>query len=364
VLVGGDKRDAITRTYRIEAGEQIRLVCGNSVLELNAGGQVNLSCENFNITANQSGQINTLAGALDLNIGGQAGTTPKDQGIGQAIGAEVEAYFSDDQTPPVGPALDGENPLPSIASPFLHMDAPSSVDGDPVFPETGNGPSPPAITTGLGEDVDALVALSPSLQADLEVLRKKGWEIEYGPEGGGSFASRTSTPPRIVIADRYKENGILATRVLAHEAGHALYPYEEKLLSLDDYVNGASVDKAANEYVNGALADEGAATLYNIRIQREILEASNPKIDIGISGPKDEEELALYNSIYDAMIADEITSEQARHDIGQTYRDKKTSTTKKTYDETFRKHFVEKYIPWLERERRRQNIEFIQNGNN
>ncbi len=43
LLVGRKKTDSIGTSYVIEVGENLRLVCGKSILELNASGQINLS---------------------------------------------------------------------------------------------------------------------------------------------------------------------------------------------------------------------------------------------------------------------------------------------------------------------------------
>lgn len=94
VLVGASKSDSATTTYTMEAGTQIRLVCGQSVIELNASGQVNLTCKSFNITATESGQINTLAQILDLNMpGGGPGTSPGGEGQEGTIRGKVDAQF-------------------------------------------------------------------------------------------------------------------------------------------------------------------------------------------------------------------------------------------------------------------------------
>ncbi len=42
LTVGQSKTDSISQSYLIEVGENLRLVCGASVLELNASGQINL----------------------------------------------------------------------------------------------------------------------------------------------------------------------------------------------------------------------------------------------------------------------------------------------------------------------------------
>ncbi|MCL0190510.1 bacteriophage T4 gp5 trimerisation domain-containing protein, partial [Klebsiella pneumoniae] len=59
LLVGGAKSDSVTGTYLIEAGAQIRLVCGKSVVEFNADGTINISGSAFNLYASGNGNIDT-----------------------------------------------------------------------------------------------------------------------------------------------------------------------------------------------------------------------------------------------------------------------------------------------------------------
>ncbi|WP_441343363.1 bacteriophage T4 gp5 trimerisation domain-containing protein, partial [Pseudomonas sp. ICMP 561] len=93
LLVGSTKTDSVSRSYLIEVGENLRLVCGKSVLELNASGQINLSGVQFNFNASGSAEINT-GGLLHLNIGGAPGATPDGQGEKGSIDAAVNALFS------------------------------------------------------------------------------------------------------------------------------------------------------------------------------------------------------------------------------------------------------------------------------
>ena len=93
LMVGASKTDSISTSYLIEVGENLRLVCGKSVLELNASGQINLTGLRFNFNAEENAQFNTPKGTLDLNIGGEPGTTCKDQGDKDKIDAAVDAIF-------------------------------------------------------------------------------------------------------------------------------------------------------------------------------------------------------------------------------------------------------------------------------
>jgi len=93
LMVGASKTDSISTSYLIEVGENLRLVCGKSVLELNASGQINLTGLRFNFNAEENAQFNTPKGTLDLNIGGEPGTTCKAQGDKDKIDAAVDAIF-------------------------------------------------------------------------------------------------------------------------------------------------------------------------------------------------------------------------------------------------------------------------------
>ncbi|KAF0867280.1 type VI secretion system tip protein VgrG [Pseudomonas sp. LD120] len=92
--VGATKKDSIGTQYLIEAGEKIRLVCGQSVIEMLATGEINLYGSAFNFSVTGDAQINT-GGQLDMNMpGGAAATGPEADGVKGSIEAGVEASFS------------------------------------------------------------------------------------------------------------------------------------------------------------------------------------------------------------------------------------------------------------------------------
>ncbi|MFN3988619.1 MAG: type VI secretion system Vgr family protein, partial [Rhodocyclaceae bacterium] len=93
-LVGVDRHDAVGNEYLIEAGERIRIVCGETVIEMTKDGQFSIKCKNFNITADESGQINTLQSVLDLNMDNRAATTgPFGDGVKSGIVQATESFF-------------------------------------------------------------------------------------------------------------------------------------------------------------------------------------------------------------------------------------------------------------------------------
>ncbi|TFF36615.1 type VI secretion system tip protein VgrG [Pseudomonas sp. RIT623] len=92
LLVGGDKRDSVHGNYVMDAGDQIRLVCGDSVIELKSDGTINISCTQFNIHATADGIINT-DGKLDLNLGGGPQAKASGQGDKGEIDGRVKQVF-------------------------------------------------------------------------------------------------------------------------------------------------------------------------------------------------------------------------------------------------------------------------------
>lgn len=103
----------------------------------------------------------------------------------------------------------------------------------------------------------------------MQALKQDSWDIQYGTPGGGSYADKNSTPPKIVIGENLQSDPNTATQILAHEAGQATYAYTPDFSS-------------RTVYVNDVLADEGAATLNNNRVQREVIANGGP--NIGING--------------------------------------------------------------------------------
>lgn len=92
LVVGQRKTDSISQSYVIEVGENLRLACGESILELNASGQINLTGVNISFYASGDAEFNTK-GVLHLNNGNGPGASPEGQGIKKSIDANVKASF-------------------------------------------------------------------------------------------------------------------------------------------------------------------------------------------------------------------------------------------------------------------------------
>jgi len=199
-----------------------------------------------------------------------------------------------------------------------------STDGTPsIIPVADSAKALPGITDGLGEDVNALIALSPSLQEDVQSLDQQRWTIRYGEAGDkkGSFAS--SKRKLIVLDPMLKNDAKRTVRALAHEVGHATHHHIDDMSSRD-------------AFVDGRLTGEGMATINNIRVRREILDSGGD--DIGISGNADNHD--YYNEIYDKLASNRIEIEKASAAIGERYRyGEKASTTGESYGDSIGKAY-------------------------
>ena len=130
--------------------------------------------------------------------------------------------------------------------------------------------------------------------------------------GAGSVILRNKE--QILIDSNFTRDPQRQARTLPHEAGHAPY-----LLDVDSSSRQAFLDPT--------LADEGAATMSNIRDQREIIAGGGP--DIGIAG--NGTNTAAYNAAYDKFLKDGDAA-KARITIGAIYgAGEKTSNTGQSY---------------------------------
>ncbi len=213
-----------------------------------------------------------------------------------------------------------------IDGPVIHLNQGTAVAPAAPGATTSDGNAGNSIKTGLGEDVDKLAGKSPSLQAEMKKLKDAGWQTKYGASGGGSYANRKDKV--ITLDGNLKGNSVATTQTLAHEVGHASYPFKEDNSS-----------KAA--YVNGTLADEGAATLNNIKVQREII--TNGGTDIGIAGNGTNH--AVYNKAYDQFLKDG-NADAARQAIGAQFgKGEVTSNTHQPYAEYYGSWYDKSFPP-------------------
>lgn len=292
VIVAGDDTHSIEEELSYSAGQRIIFRVGSSEIEINGSEVVMRSPKVF------------IDGAA-MPIGVTPPSTERPYRV--EIGPRSQLSSALNKNTSAAPKKNTPT-LPKAGTPDSdnnvsgsHTSTPVKENGDPV-------------DTGLGDEVNALASKSPSLQQDLKDLKSKGWEITYGTPGAGSFPDRNASPPTIILDGNLKNDPSSTTQALAHEVGHATYPHVPDLTS-----------KAA--YVDGHLANEGAATLNNIKVQREII--ANGGKDIGISGNSINH--PAYNKAYDAYVADK-NIDAARKTIGEIFRNGEImSTTGKPY---------------------------------
>ena len=94
ILTGKGKLDAVVEQYILASGTKLRLVSGESAIELNANGKINLIGKEFNFFVEGDGYI-TTGGKLHLNTAGtKPGTTAPGSNHKKDIDAAVQAKFS------------------------------------------------------------------------------------------------------------------------------------------------------------------------------------------------------------------------------------------------------------------------------
>jgi type VI secretion system secreted protein VgrG len=203
--------------------------------------------------------------------------------------------------------------------------------GAPVLACAAGGP-----TTGLGADVDALAAKSPTMQGNLEKLAADKWTLEYGAAGKGSYCNRDTKT--IVVDENEKGHPDQVLQTLSHESGHALY-------TPDAYVPPAGLTR--QEYVaknvNSALKDEGEATLTNAQVRKEILD--NGGSDIGVAGAQG----AKYEQLA-AQYPDAGDRDVARQKIGDLFADGEHPSTSPT--DTYRDYYSKPYSDFYDKQKK------------
>lgn len=160
-------------------------------------------------------------------------------------------------------------------------------------------------SSGLGKDVDELSKKSPTLERKLTKLQDDGWTIRYGTAGKGTFADRGKK--EIVIDANSKGKPLSIVQSLAHESGHADY-------TTDPYVapSGKSKDQYVAANVNRNLKGEGEATITNLEIRAELMQAKAG--DIGIAGAQSKKYEELFKKYPDAKDRDKL-----REEIGKVF---------------------------------------------
>jgi len=194
-----------------------------------------------------------------------------------------------------------------------------------VGPSVPLAPSPTSPSTGLGADVDAMVAQSPTLQDKLDRLQADGWTIVSEP-GTAAWADRTTKEIHVGTGGTTEDT----VQSLAHEAGHADYT-----MPAQTPPTGLTRSQYVTQNLNRHLDDEGEATLTNMEVRNEILAAGGS--DIGIAGNAANQ--PAYNTAYTQYQSDGDRN-AARRAIGGAFADGETTSTT---GESYRDYYSNSY---------------------
>ena len=231
------------------------------------------------------------AKAAEQTVKATAATTMASMISGAAGGADIHNCLVPLPLPPHGPGvvIDGSQTV-------LTNSLAACRQGDTIIEPVGPpdkialgcvtvliGDTPGAaggVTTGLGANIDSLIAKSDTLTNNLQQLlsQKPPWTIAYGLPGKGTFADRGSG--QITVDPNNAGNPAAVVKLLAHESGHALY-------TLDPLVPRAGLTRAqyVSKNTDRNLRDEGEATLMNAQVRNEINANGGPDVKIAGANP-------------------------------------------------------------------------------
>ena len=165
----------------------------------------------------------------------------------------------------------------------------------------------PDVVTGLGEDVDAIVNMSPTLKEKLNRLKDAGWEIQTTATG----RTQADRGAQVITINTTGKSNEQLTTSLAHEAGHADYEMDPQVP-----MDGNTRDEYVEGNLNRSLRDEGEATLTNVEVRDEITEAGGPEIPIAGNAANH----PAYEQSYQDM-QDGGDRDTARDEIGGAFAD-------------------------------------------
>jgi len=181
------------------------------------------------------------------------------------------------------------------------------------------------IQAQLGIDLTAYAQMSPTLAQEIaNATATYNFNFVYDPSGSKTVFTN-SVSGTIHIGSAYQGNADNIVQQLAHEFGHMEHPVAED-------PSKVSVD----QYVRDNLTGEGYATIWNERVQHEILAAGGHDIQIATSNE------AANRPLYDAEYTSysqghELLSQAAEH-IGTLYGQHETAGGT-SYDAYYRQYY-------------------------
>ena len=155
----------------------------------------------------------------------------------------------------------------------------------------------------------------------MKFLEKNGWDVIYGPAGGGSITNRLDKT--IAIDGSSLSNAAQAVQLIAHEIGLA------QCLAIPDV-------SSKTAYLSNVFENEGAAIMKGIQARREILANGGP--DIGLPGHPANH--AAYNAVYNQYLKDGDAA-AARTAIGNIFA--KYESPPISPNQTYREYYGDYY---------------------
>jgi hypothetical protein len=184
----------------------------------------------------------------------------------------------------------------------------------------------PPVVTGLGEDVDRILNVSPLLREQWAKLFAAGWRIEFTDK-----KSHTDYEAMRIRLNPAEANTLARGVVLfSHELGHAVSGGPKQVTAQEVPDKGEYVRRNVEE----RLAAEGAAAFENCRHREEIQEWSD--IDITIAGKGAD---GPYLQVYEDFKSGKISEQTAKSRMSQLagaepeYRDGTTKRQAYTAEE-------------------------------
>lgn len=152
--------------------------------------------------------------------------------------------------------------------------------------------------TSLGEEVDAIVNKSPTLEGLIQLAKDYyGFSIAW-TDGN----SRTDYTTKTLHIKSYP-NVADSIAQLTHELGHSTFDGQ--------WTSSMSRDAA----IQLGLKTEGEATMYSMAVQRELAGQG-----VSMNLPADVANAGTYGSIYESYVAGHIGWDEAARQIGDIYR--------------------------------------------
>jgi hypothetical protein len=304
-------------------------------------------------TADAQRAANAAATGTSRNLGNAAGNSGSgDSGGGSGNGGGDGNESSGDGEAPGSGDSSGDGGGPSFGGGGGAFEPPPPGGGAPGGGGTpvkdaveGFGGSDP-----LNDEVMAVLCLSDTLCKDVKKWKAQGVEFAY-TTGSSRVDQKTTIKETCVITTGketckeeattkitvYINNGawneLEVVRHIAHEVGHL----ESKVYK------PRAEDVSRDVFVQSRLEDEGAAVMYNIKVQREILAKGGEWKNIGVNcGMANQTEChTRYESIYNNYAAGKISADTARKQVA-ALRANESTMSGPTYREYYGKHWDDK----------------------